>query len=426
MKKLDHLVHLISQPWAIRPEVIEGWCQILDARLSGQDLPQELAAIGTGRAASGDEPFTRDGNVAIVPMVGTLVKRNSFFSCDSTYPQLRQAVAAAAAAKGIDAVMLDGDTPGGTVAGVQETADYLAKVDQQKPLYGWVDDLAASAGYWLISQARQIGAHAGADVGSIGVIGMHYDRSGQDAQRGIKRTVMAVGDLKAAGNDTGPMTAEEHAYMMDRLNQAYGMFIGAVNKGRPAMSADHIRSMQSRVYKGAEAQKMGLVDHVMGREEFINHVKRQTKGAVSVPVKGARAMNLETLRAEHPDLVAQIETAARVGMIAQAEHDTALAAARSETGASARTGLLALHEAVFGAEANQRFAAIVESGVSAAQATALGVTAATGNGDQASRQQILQALQGASSNGLRPGQVHNPAKAGVDTAGIYAARATKP
>ncbi|HBG07674.1 MAG: hypothetical protein A2075_09120 [Geobacteraceae bacterium GWC2_58_44] len=428
--RLDHLVRLISQPWAIESEVLENWCQVLDAKLAGYPIPPQLlaldetAAAGRSRSSGDDEPFQRDGNVAIVPVVGTLVKTNSLFSCDATYAQLCRAVAAAESAKGIDAIMLDGDTPGGTVAGAQETGDYLARVNQKKPLYGWVDDLAASAGYWLLSQTRQIGAHVAADIGSIGVIAVHYDRSGRDAQSGVKRTILAVGDLKAAGNDTGPLSAEERTYIMDRLNQTYGLFISAVTKGRPQMSADHIRSMQSRVYKSSQAKEMGLIDHVMGRDEYIANIKRQTRGAVTVaPVKGARAMNLETLRAEHPALLAQIEATARTGMIAQADHDSALLTARTEAVAATRSGILALHGSVFGEEANKKFTAVVESGVTADQAKALGVTA--DSGDASSRADILKALHAASPEGLRAAQVQTSTKAAIDTSAIYAARQPK-
>lgn len=432
MKNLDRLVQLISQQWVIQRSVLDDWCDILDAKLSGIAIPEHLlvtgerAASGRSGASSSDEPFQRDGNLAIVPVVGTLVKANTLFSCDATYAQLKNAIAAAQSAKGIDGVMLDGDTPGGTVAGVHESSDFIARANQKKPVYGWVDDLAASAGYWLLSQTRMIGAHAGADVGSIGVVTVHYDRAGRDAQQGVKRTVLAVGDLKAAGNDTGPLTAEERGYIMERLHQTYALFRASVTRGRPQLADDAILAMQSRVYKAAQARENGLIDHVMGRDEYIDHIKRNMKGQVSfaVPGKGARAMSsltLDTLRAEHADLVAQIETAARTGMVAQADHESALATARSDAAASARTGLLALHGAVFGAEASTRFTAIVESGVTADQAKTLGITATAG-GDEASRAAILQALHAAAPDALRPAQVQGEAKAGVDTAGIYASR----
>ena len=431
--RLDRLVRLISQQWAIEADVLENWCQILDAKLSGHSIPDHLLATEEQIAAAGnssrggDEPFVRDGNLAIIPVVGTLVKANTWFSCDATYAQLQKAMTAAAQAKGIEAMMLHGDTPGGTVAGVQEAGDFIAKMNKRMPVYGYADDLTASAGYWLLSQTRMIGSHAASDIGSIGVLTVHYDRSQRDAQYGVKRTVLAVGDMKAAGNDTEPLDKETTAYIMERLQQTYGLFIGAVNKGRPQLSADHIRSMQSRVYKAGQAKEQGLIDHVMGRDEYVDHIKRNMKGAVTVgPGKGARAMSttIETLRADHADLISQIEAAARENMIAQADHESALATARTEATTAARTNLLALHGAIFGDEASQKFTAAVESGITADQAKTLGISAGTGE-SSASHQAILEALAKVAPTGLKPGQVEHQKSAAIDTSAIYASRQPK-
>lgn len=337
--RLDHLVRLISQQWAIHPEILENWCRILDAKLSGVGIPEELSASGRVAGRGDDEPFLRDGNIAIVPVVGTLVKANSLFTCDATYADVRRTVLAAENARGIDAIVMDGDTPGGTVAGAQETGDFLAKVNQRKPVFGWVDDLAASAGYWLLSQTRMIGAHQAADIGSIGVLTVHYDRSGRDEQSGVRRKVLAVGDYKAAGNDTAPLSPEAEAYILDRLNQTYGLFIAAVTRGRKQLTPAAVRDMQSRVYKAAQARELGLIDQVMGRDEYIDFVKQQVKGSVSsIFAKGEEFMDLATLRKDHPDLVARIEAEARQGMVDQSTAETA----RTEAVSAERERIVAI------------------------------------------------------------------------------------
>jgi signal peptide peptidase SppA len=420
--RLDHLVRLISQQWAIQPDVLENWCQILDAKLSGHSIPAEFtAAIGKERAGEQEEPFIRDGNIAIVPLVGTLVKANSWFSCDATYAAFKQDLLAAERAKGIDAIVIDGDTPGGTVAGVVETGDFLAQLNQRKPLFGWVDDLAASAGYWLMAQTRMIGAHAGADIGSIGVLTVAYDRSGRDKQSGVVRTVLAVGDFKASGNDTGPLTKEAEAYIMERLNQTYSLFKGAVNKGRPQLSLAAIHDMQSRVYKAEQAKGLNLIDHVMGRDEYLALVKRQLKGAVSVtvPSKGAKAMDMKTLKAEHPDLVTQIETEARAGMVLATVAATAQATAVS----AESTRILSLVSATLGAETGDKISAIAGANLSAEQITSLGITVApAASGEQA---KMLAAITGAAPNGVAPAKVVVAPEAkgsSINTSGIYANR----
>ena len=400
--RLDHLVRLISQQWAIHPDVLENWCQILDAKLSGMEIPTELAALGGRNNPGNDEPFIREGNLAVVPVVGTLVKANTLFSCDATYNELRQAVTAAENAKGIDGILLDGDTPGGAVSGLQETGDFLARVNQRKPVFGWVDDLAASAGYWLLSQTRMIGAHVAADVGSIGILTVHYDRSGRDQQAGVKRTVLAVGDFKAAGNDTGPLSKESLGYIMERLNATYGLFRAAVTSGRKQLSDQAILDMQSRIYKATQAKELGLIDHVMGREEYLALIQRQLRGTVSVPIsKGATAMTLEELREQNPDLVAQIEAAAREGMIAKADADTQC----TEAVSAENERLIGLVSAAFGEESGTKFKAVAAKGLTAEDLQDLGITLAqVQEGDAESRAAILAGLSDAAPNGLNTAQ----------------------
>lgn len=138
-------------------------------------------------------------------------------------------------------------------------------------------------------------------------------------------------------------------------------------------------------------------------------------------------MTVAELRAEHPDLVSQIEAAAREGMITQADHDSALTAARAEAASAGAStpplaSLLALHGAVFGAEANKKFAALVETGITADQATALGITSSSGESE--SRSAILEALTNAASGGVKPVQVSPAKSVTIDTSAIYASRQT--
>jgi hypothetical protein len=155
-------------------------------------------------------------------------------------------------------------------------------------------------------------------------------------------------------------------------------------------------------------------------------------------------MNIETLRAEHPDLVSQIETAARVGFVAAdsmpaengagpmcgtcsckdcAGGECATCTKNPHMAKADSADILALHSTVFGEEAGKKFAAIVESGVSADQAKALGIT--VGSGETTAQAAILAALTAAAPAGLKPGQVSLPAAATIDTSAIYSARQQK-
>ena len=90
----------------------------------------------------------------------------------------------------IKAVVLDVDSPGGTVSGVSELADIVYAGAQQKPVAAVANSQMASAAYWIASQVGggqlRLAAASGADVGSIGVFRMHEDVSEAMAEAGIK------------------------------------------------------------------------------------------------------------------------------------------------------------------------------------------------------------------------------------------------
>jgi hypothetical protein len=139
----------------------------------------------------------------------------------------------------------------------------------------------------------------------------------------------------------------------------------------------------------------------------------------STPKKEENIMDLKALQEKYPDLVAQVEASAREGMIVKAAHETAVTEAKSGGAKEGRDSVLALHGALYGEEAGKQFAAVVESGVTAEQAKALGVTAEGGGTTQ---QRMLDAITTASAEGVRPAQGKAAEGKGIDTAGIYASR----
>jgi capsid assembly protease len=106
----------------------------------------------------------------------------------------------AAADPSISAVVLDVDSCGGSVYGVQELADVIYNARQAKPVLGIANSLAASAAYWIASQCSDLYAAPGAECGSIGVYTMHTDVSKALKQDGLKVTLISAGPYKVEGN----------------------------------------------------------------------------------------------------------------------------------------------------------------------------------------------------------------------------------
>lgn len=388
---------LTDQAWALRPEVLESWCQILEAKLQGAGLPQPSAAASGAQGQGATPPEVRDG-VALVDIAGTLVKQDYGFGCGTTYGSIREGVQAALDDPRARAILLMMDSPGGGVNGAMETADFLAQAGEQKPLFAYVDGQACSAAYWLASSARLIAAPATAQVGSIGIISMHIDRSALDEKIGLKRTYLSAGAYKAAGHDAAPLADTDRAYLQERLDQTYAIFVDAVAAGRGVTRDKALAMADGKVFMAGPGQTVGLIDQVMGLDQFLTSIKEAIR------------MDQAELKAQHPELMQAIITDAQKGLIKAEDVQAQLQAAAT----TERDRVVGLAVALMGEELGNKFKAAVETGVTAEQAKALGATllppqASAGQGKQ---EEILKALQDAHGQGIPPANGDQGAEAG--------------
>ena len=102
-------------------------------------------------------------------------------------PRADQAVAEPS----VDQILIEVDSPGGSVYGVQELADKVVAAQRSKPVVALVNSVAASAAYWVASQAGAVYVTPGGEVGSIGVYTLHEDVSGALEKAGIATTLIS-------------------------------------------------------------------------------------------------------------------------------------------------------------------------------------------------------------------------------------------
>ncbi|MBI4056602.1 MAG: signal peptide peptidase SppA [Elusimicrobia bacterium] len=171
----------------------------------------------------------------------------------------------------IKAIVLDINSPGGSVGSVQELHDQIAKVRKQhkKPVVALFGDVAASGGYYIASACDKIVAHPGTLTGSIGVIFNVTNVQGILAKLGIKMDAIKSGKHKDIGSPTRPMTPEEKQILQGLIDDAYSQFLAAVSEGR-RMPLEKVKPLaDGRIYTGRQAQSMGLVDALGGAEEAV-------------------------------------------------------------------------------------------------------------------------------------------------------------
>ena len=126
--------------------------------------------------------FTVTDGIAIIPVLDALSKDYGYTSLwsgrvRSGYKGIREDMDMALGNGNVKAILLRIDSPGGTVDGCKELADFLSTAGQAKPIYAYVDGQATSAAYWIASTAKHIAAPETATLGSIGVRTLHADIS---------------------------------------------------------------------------------------------------------------------------------------------------------------------------------------------------------------------------------------------------------
>lgn len=171
-------------------------------------------------------------------------------------------------------VVLDVDSPGGLVRGIEGAAKALERLASKKPVYAIAHNQMCSAAYWLGSIAESISVAPGAEVGSIGVRGGHVSYAEQLERAGIRVTIFSAGTTKTDGSPYSLLSDGEYAektYEMERINDS---FVAHVARHRP-MTEQAVRDLAARCFSGPDAVKAKLADRVESLDDMIARLERR-------------------------------------------------------------------------------------------------------------------------------------------------------
>jgi len=220
-----------------------------------------LVAIVVGVAALSGTPlserFTFGKTVAVVDVRGVI---SDAADTVDALDHLRQQDATIG-------VVLRIDSPGGAVAPSQEIYDAVWRLRARKPVVASLGNVAASGGYYVASAADVVVADPGTLTGSIGAI-MEVQNVATLAEKvGVSQTVVKSGRFKDVGQPLRAVTDEERVLLQRMVDDVLGQFIDAVARGR-GMEAGRVRALaDGRLYSGAQARDVGLVDELGGLAE---------------------------------------------------------------------------------------------------------------------------------------------------------------
>jgi protease IV len=164
----------------------------------------------------------------------------------------------------VKALIVEIDSPGGSVSGGESMHDAIAQVAAKKPVVVVMDGIAASAGYMIAVPAARIFAQSGTLTGSIGVLLPTGEVSGLLKTLGVSVDDITSGPLKDQPSFTKALTPEGRAVLQGIVMDMYDQFVEMVADGRH-MDPDKVRQLgDGRAYTGRQALKLGLVDAIGG------------------------------------------------------------------------------------------------------------------------------------------------------------------
>ena len=256
----------LAEPWAITAEGLE---LVLSVAARENNVSIEALEAYRSKHVPTAERLHERGAVAIIEARGPLFRRANLFTSISgatSYDVMARDLRAALDNPAYRSIIINFDTPGGEVTGVDELAKAIRVGKAVKPIVAYVGGSAASAGYWLASQASEIVIAETAFLGSIGVRAAFQDTSKKDEEAGRREFISS----QSPGKRTDLSSDEGKARIQNTIDALADVFIATVAKGRGVKPDDVIAKFGGGdVLIGSAAVAAGMADRIGTYEAVI-------------------------------------------------------------------------------------------------------------------------------------------------------------
>lgn len=162
----------------------------------------------------------------------------------------------------VKAIVLRIDSPGGSVAPVQEIYTELEKIE--KPIIASMGGSAASGGYYIACAADTILANPGTLTGSIGVIMQFTRMKGLYDKIGLEHQVIKSGQFKDTGSPFRTLTEAEQAVLQATVDDVYNQFVDTIAEARSHLltRTEVVELADGRIFSGKQALDSKLIDQL--------------------------------------------------------------------------------------------------------------------------------------------------------------------
>lgn len=290
--RLELLAEVLSKPWAVERQRFQTMAGVFRRLSTGvaasHEVMAEIEAAKAARAVRQAAMPKPGAGIAVLPLYGVLAQRANMIddvsgSGGTSTQMFTAAFRDALVDDSVGGIIIDIDSPGGSVFGTGELSAEIFAARGTKPVFGYVNSLCASAAYWIGSQCDQLFATAGGQVGSIGVYMQHTDMSKALDQDGIAVEYIYAGEYKVEGNSAQPLSSDGRDFMQSQVDAYYSMFTSAVAKGRGVPIARVCNGMgQGRCLMAGDALKAGMIDGITTFDGVVSGMAKAIKAGPTV------------------------------------------------------------------------------------------------------------------------------------------------
>lgn len=260
---------LVNKPHLIDQESFASIMEYVNARIDAEQFEVDTGA--KAEVDNGSGRYVPESKVGVLHVQGPLTYRTSGWEalCGGTSYEMLKGQMEYFVSQGAKTVAMMLDSGGGEAHGMMDSANYIRKLADENDIkiIGFVDGIAASAGYGMLTIADEIVMTADSQVGSIGVLIQLINNSKQLEMNGIERTFITAGKDKVPFAEDGSFTDAFKERLQTQVDALYEGFTSHVATHR-SLDIQAVKDTEANVFMADEAIALGLADKVMTAEEF--------------------------------------------------------------------------------------------------------------------------------------------------------------
>lgn len=269
---------ILSKTWAIDESFLQAHLPMISALINGQSIDTSFIKASSyevlsanGSKSNAQISAAEKGSIAVVDLQGPMMKHDQACGPAGT-ASIAAWIKQADANPNIDGIILKMDSPGGTVDGTEELARVIKAT--RKPIIGFIDGMAASAGYWAVSQCDEIIASGKTStIGSIGIMSSFADWKPMLEKNGVKFHE-AYATLSTEKNKPYRDAAQgDYTGLVAELDGVNNIFHSTIRAARPG-AKDAVYS--GAHYLSAEAKKLGLIDKIGTMDDAVKAIRQKS------------------------------------------------------------------------------------------------------------------------------------------------------